>query len=256
MLGAVGCAPGSPATPSPSTSTVATFRVVDGDTIEAETSIVRLVGINAPEVGECGHDAASAALQALLGAGPLTLTREISDVDEHGRLLRYVEVAGVDTGAAMLEGGWAIARIDPPDTSRSDAYVSLEAAARASGKGLWAADGCGIKSGSPALSIEVHADPAGDDNRNLNDEWVRLTNGGDTPLDLSGWLVADSSSSNRYRFDDVTIAAGASITLRTGCGADSPDTVYWCATTPVWNNDGDIVIVRESAGALVAEHRY
>ena len=52
-----------------------------------------------------------------------------------------------------------------------------------------------------SVEIDLHPDAAGDDNANLNDEWVRFTNTGAVPCpDLAGWTVRDESSSNRYTF--------------------------------------------------------
>src|SRR5689334_14898772 len=68
--------------------------VVDGDTIHVATDgitdTVRLVGINAPEHGECWSDEATDALRGFLGSGPVGLERDVTDRDQYGRLLRYV----------------------------------------------------------------------------------------------------------------------------------------------------------------------
>ena len=55
-----------------------------------------------------------------------------------------------------------------------------------------------------SIAIDGQFDAPGDDNLNLNEEWVRLTNTGATTIDLSGWHVADESSSHRYQFSDLT----------------------------------------------------
>jgi len=49
--------------------------------------------------------------------------------------------------------------------------------------------------------------PDGDDHGN---EQVVLTNGTDAPIDLDGWTLRDRAD-NRYAFDPVTIAAGATV---------------------------------------------
>ena len=51
-------------------SRLATFvSVVDGDTVETSAGVVRLIGIDSPERGECGHDEAMSAVSDLLSAG-------------------------------------------------------------------------------------------------------------------------------------------------------------------------------------------
>jgi micrococcal nuclease len=96
-------------------------RVVDGDTIEvldsnAKIWDVRLIGIDTPERGQCGFDDASAELERLLTSGPLALTGGAnSDTDKYDRLLRYVEVGGVDVGLELIKSGHAVARYDSRD---------------------------------------------------------------------------------------------------------------------------------------------
>ena len=91
-------------------------RVVDGDTLDlADGRRVRLVGIDTPEVGECGYDRASSALARLTLRQRVTLGRSDEDRDQYGRLLRYVDVAGVDAGLVLLRRGLAVARYDSRD---------------------------------------------------------------------------------------------------------------------------------------------
>lgn len=113
--------------------------VISGDTVDVsdgmETVRVRLLGVDAPEVGECGFERASEALLRELspGAGlPVYLTPNPEDgsarEDEEGSLLRYVvpvvrydeeaESDGVvpdDTNRGVLESGLANAGHDSRD---------------------------------------------------------------------------------------------------------------------------------------------
>jgi micrococcal nuclease len=237
--------------------------VVDGDTIDvargATEMTVRLIGINAPESDECWSDEATAALVALVGPGPVWLTVDASDVDQFGRALRYViDADGNDVGGLLIEQGAAIARSYPPDTANDDRYALLQEAARVSGRGLWAADACGAGTESAAtVEIDVHPDAAGDDNANLNDEWVRFTNTGAAPLDLDGWTVRDESSTHRYTFEDLVLLPAGTVTLHTGCGTDTPSERFWCSIdSAVWNNGGDTVFLRDPAGNIVTSLGY
>jgi micrococcal nuclease len=205
--------------------------VTDGDTIEVAGPdgglTVRLIGINTPESNECWADEATAALSALVAGQPVTLVRDSSDTDQYGRSLRYVETAeGVDVGAALVESGHAISRRYEPDTARADRSDTLQGRASDAGLGQWAPDACGV----PMADVSINVDAAGDDNNNLNDEWVRFTNAGTGPVDLAGWVVADESASHRLEFVDVVLDPGGSVTLFTGCGSDTSDARYWCNT--------------------------
>lgn len=115
----------------------ATFEaVVDGDTIETSVGTVRIIGVDTPEQGECGHAEASMAIGVLLSVGdPVTLELPDgqNDRDQYGRLLRYVITdAGVDLGLMQLETGNALARYDSmdgyPEHPRQAAYRAAQIA--------------------------------------------------------------------------------------------------------------------------------
>lgn len=107
-------------------------RVVDGDTVElADGSKVRLTGIDTPERGQCGYGEATNALsQMVMGREVVLVAGARDDSDRYGRLLRYLEVDGVDANLAMIRSGWAIARYDSRDGygrhQREDAYVAAD----------------------------------------------------------------------------------------------------------------------------------
>lgn len=110
---------GGPSKDSDATQSATFVAVVDGDTIETSAGTARLIGIDTPERGECGHDQASAAISGVLAPGDL-VTLELpvgqNDQDKHGRLIRYVTTpGGVDLGLLQLEAGNAVARYDSRD---------------------------------------------------------------------------------------------------------------------------------------------
>jgi endonuclease YncB( thermonuclease family) len=122
---------------APTTTTVpAVFaaKVVDGDTLTINTGEnIRIVGIDTPEVGQCGYVEASDRLTALLTGKTLTLTPGAqTDKDKYDRLLRYVDVDGTDVGLTLIQEGLAIARYDSRDGygahPREAAYVAADAA--------------------------------------------------------------------------------------------------------------------------------
>lgn len=232
--------------------------VTDGDTIDVvvdgEVETVRLVGINSPERGECLADDATEALRDRVGGQEVELVRDVSDRDRYGRLLRYVEVDGVDAGLELVRAGLALAREYPPDTARFAGYRVVQEAAEVAGAGMWASDACGGGATDADVVIsEIRLDADGDDNLNLNDEWVRITNRGSSPAALAGWVLKDTSASHRYRFPDgFVLDAGATVTVRTGCGTDSTTDLHWCNQgSAVWNNGGDTAFLLDPDGAIV-----
>ena len=130
-----------PATRAPEAASPTAFtvsKVIDGDTIEltdgSQTMVVRMVGIDTPETGSCGADAATRTLTALLQGQPVTITPggDGEDTDRYGRFLRYVDVNGVDAGLRLIEDGLAIARYDSRDGygahTRESTYVAADSA--------------------------------------------------------------------------------------------------------------------------------
>lgn len=115
----------------PAAKTSLVSRVIDGDTVElANGQDVRLVGIDTPEVGECGYEKASVALVRLVEGKQVRLTRSDEDRDQYGRLLRYVDVGDVDAGLRLIRNGLAIARYDSRDGygyhRREPVYVAAD----------------------------------------------------------------------------------------------------------------------------------
>ena len=93
------------------------IRVIDGDTVViAGDKRVRLIGIDTPENGQCGFDKAKQALEKLLDSGSATFySGTTSDKDQYNRLLRYIEVEGIDVGLNLISNGFAVARYDSRD---------------------------------------------------------------------------------------------------------------------------------------------
>ncbi|UHQ98797.1 lamin tail domain-containing protein (plasmid) [Natrinema zhouii] len=104
--------------------------------------------------------------------------------------------------------------------------------------------------------VTIHEDASGNDNDNLNDEYLVFENTGDQPLELGGWSVADAAD-HTYTFPSgVTLDPGARVTLHTGSGTDSSSDLYWDFGRAVWNNGGDTVVVRNDSGTIVLQEEY
>ena len=102
--------------PKPKSKTYRVVRVVDGDTVDlGNGETVRLAGIDAPEIGECGYKRARNTLARLVLDKRVTLGASDEDRDQYGRLLRYVDVTGTDSGLHLIKDGLAVARYDSRD---------------------------------------------------------------------------------------------------------------------------------------------
>lgn len=96
------------------------------------------------------------------------------------------------------------------------------------------------------------------------DEYVELTNVGDTALDMSGWTVRDREGGavdthgiEPLEFPEgFVLEPGESVRLVTGDGEDTAETIHWGQDRQYWRSAGDVVVVRDEDGETVLRHPY
>ena len=119
--------------------------MLDGDTfILADQRHVRLIGINAPELGKDETPdqplsrAARAALERLVGGKTVELVFGHETHDHYGRLLAHVNLPdGRSVQELLLNSGLAVRVAIPPNLDRQQTYAAAEQAARANKRGIW-----------------------------------------------------------------------------------------------------------------------
>ncbi len=131
-----------PVTVPPGAVAARLSRVVDGDTIEVliggATETVRYIGVDTPERRGPGYQTASDANAALLGEEALWLSRDRSDRDRFGRLLRYVyNGEGMMVNRALVAQGWAQPVEYPPDMAYAAELRQAAVEAAQAGLGFW-----------------------------------------------------------------------------------------------------------------------
>jgi len=255
-------------TPSVSDSEDAlVLSVTDGDTVRVSRSgeaakSVRLIGINTPEIDECLGTESKTALEQLVDGREVVLVGDVADVDDHLRLLRYVYLPdGTFVNEVMVREGFALANRFPPNVAKSETLSTAQEHAQREDLGLWAEDTCGEPSKDTLVITHVEYDAPGDDNDNLNGEWVDIENRGSTAADLTGWVLKDESATHRFRFGSGTVLeVGTKMRVFTGCGLDivSPSfaEIYWCEVGAVWNNGGDTAFLLDPEGNIHDEWSY
>lgn len=117
-------------------------RVMDGDSLELTGTIIRLHGIDAPELAQtcnrnaqtwqCGNDAADLLRQLIDGR---QVTCQQQNLDADGRVVAICTVGRINLNKNMVDAGFAIAL---PQVT--DAYVDSEQRAKEQGLGIWASD--------------------------------------------------------------------------------------------------------------------
>ncbi|HEX9810491.1 MAG TPA: thermonuclease family protein [Burkholderiales bacterium] len=120
-------------------------QIHDGDSLRlSDRRDVRLIGVNAPEMGRDGAPdqplavAARDRVDALVRGRSVQLRYDIERVDRHGRTLAYVYLSdGRDLQEILLRDGLAWFVAIAPNVAHRDRYRSAEAQARAARRGLW-----------------------------------------------------------------------------------------------------------------------
>ncbi len=109
--------------------------VIDGDSLVLDGYRVRIVGLDAPEIGQtCTANGADVACgeKATQALNAIVTGREIEcrvvDEDRYQRLLARCFIGNDDIGERQVSAGWAVA---------TDDYQAAEAAARIAQSGIW-----------------------------------------------------------------------------------------------------------------------
>ena len=121
--------------------------VIDGDTLRlADGGSVRLIGLNATEMGRNGRDAepfaeaARSRLQSLVSAndGYVAMRPGQQSKDHYGRVLAHVfDRHGENLEALMLAEGLGFFVAIAPNVSLAECHRKAEQQARSAGKGIW-----------------------------------------------------------------------------------------------------------------------
>jgi micrococcal nuclease len=251
MLTACGSTAGRSASLSDPGTWAEVVDVFDGDSflamVDGVEEEVRLIGINAPERGECLADDARQALVELAGDG-VDLEADREDRDQYGRLLRYAHSGDVLVNAELAARGLVLAGEFPPNLTHQKAIDAAAAEARSEQRGLWGERPCGGEATGVVID-RVIANPPGPDE---GQERAVIANRGTEPVDIGGWTLRDGSSAHRFDFPEGTVLPpGSSVAVITGCDRPVAGAICWEAGSAVWDNEGDIALLLDDEGRQV-----
>lgn len=232
--------------------------VTDGDSIDVDIGganiAVRLTGINAPEINECYGDEALNHLIEEIAEEIVAIDRQ--GTDQFGRALADVWFGDRLINLELVELGLATATTPDLQSTHGAALLAAESAAFEARIGMWGTEVC--NSAGPVTEIEFDLDaseinPPGPDDDVLDDEYITIVNSGGTIVDLSGWTLRDESSRNRLIFPaGSSLRPGGELAISSGCST----TPAWCGSTSIWNNDGDLALLLDENGRVIARARY
>ncbi|MEZ5184269.1 MAG: lamin tail domain-containing protein [Candidatus Nanopelagicales bacterium] len=259
--------------------------VTDGDTFRLGAApsrrvrnykVVRLVGVQAPERvarhapgAQCGGADAYQELTVVAEGYPVVLASMRKSTNTiRGRLLRtayiYAQGRWVDLAAHQLSHGWGQWMPRKEEPAHNRAYRNLYAAAVNSRVNMWNPTFCGDElSPGAVLRVLIQPDPVGNDQQNLNGEYVQLFNDGVATVDVSGWAIRDSSLETFQFPSGTAIAPGGSVKLHVGSGTATSSTFYWGRKRAAFANPdsikryvGDGVWVVDPQGNTRAQSLY
>lgn len=227
-------------------------RVIDGDTLVLDNGErVRLLGIDTPEKGQPLFSESTQYLEKLVEGKLVVLEPGQENRDKYGRLLRWIKIGGNLVNLDLVEKGLARTFMLYEDDLYYRELLDAESRARNAGLGIWSYD---LSDFCLAL-YTLNYNAPGNDNQNLNQEYIVFRNKCNQTLDLSGWRVSDARN-NTYIFPNLTLDPKDKLTLHTGSGNDTQHDLYWGRGRAVWNNQGDTLLTWDSSGRLLLNHTY
>lgn len=274
------CLPDNPRSPTCLIWNAKVTFVADGDTIDAAiqgggTHRIRLTGINSTELrrysrtpsrrrGECHAVEATALLERMIKKSHWRIRLVAQHASSHSgpRLRRSVQVRiggrWQDTGPATLRAGLGLWLPNGREKAwnRSYSVIAQEAAAR--GVGLYDTSSCGAGPAAGAqLRLRVNWDANGNDNKNVNGEFIEVTNLDSTrPVRVGHWWVRDSDL-RRYRLPaGAKIPPGGTIRVHMGRGHARGTSFFWGFSHPIFDPSGDGGYLFDTQGDLRAWMMY
>jgi endonuclease YncB( thermonuclease family) len=180
---------------------------------------VRLLGVNTPEVrgfndvhrdkDMCGGAEATDVLKSVLQPGSKVQLRSLDKASENrGRIQRYAfawnpltEQCDIDVQAVVAQSGLAMWFTIKKEASLSYQYRVMIAQTQIEKRGIWNPECCGPREQPEAnISVIVNWDADGNDNKNIDGVFIIVRNIGDQDVDLTGWLLRDSSLTAWFYF--------------------------------------------------------
>ncbi len=231
--------PTRPPTPDPNLQTGQVVGVVastiidvliDGVEYRVKYLLIDTPAFEDPERGTAPFGLEALEINRQLVAGQtVALEKDVSDVDEVGRLLRYVYVGDLMINEELIRQGVAWVNPVPPDTRYQSRFEQVQQDAQAAGVGVWSlASSVGPTPPAPAQVVIIAVDDV--------EEYVDLQNVGNSPQDLTGWRLLSERDGQSCTFEGVTMQPGESLRVW-ALLADSTRVGYNCGFAQnIWSN--------------------
>lgn len=233
--------------------------VYDGDTFTLDNGDkIRLRGANTPELKpkEAFGIEARDAVRDLILNQKVTLSYGSVERDGYGRLIAAVQFEDQDVATYLLEKGLAHAFFIPPEELDTVALLKAQEKAQTQGIGLWSIP----RYQSSVHMTSFHANAPGNDNDNINGEYIRVTNTTLQALNLNEFHIQNLKGYT-YPFPDLTVPPGHTVKVHSGRGYNQTNPakqleIYLGSTRPIWNNEKDQATIYDSKGQIHDQRKH
>ncbi|MCP4537738.1 MAG: hypothetical protein GY832_11375 [Chloroflexi bacterium] len=289
--------PTSTPTPEFERTEAQVVEVVDGDTIKVdiggEVYTVRYIGIDTPEtvhptepIGWMGPEASEANKQLIEGQ-TVYLEKDVSEIDQYGRLLCYVYLAdGLFVNAELVRLGYAQVSTYPPDVRYQDLFLEMQEEAMEAEAGLWQPPTATptptetpIPTNTPRPTATQTSQPTavpqptqppvtpGDVRINYiyydgqvarveSDEYAVIRNVGGSPVNLAGWRLNAGNPGQDFGFPGFELQPGQECRVYTNENHPESCGFSFGSGQALWNNSGDCGYLYDANGVEVSTYCY
>jgi len=242
--------------------------IADGDTFDVrypgdtEDTRIRFLGAQAMEIhptangtpNDCWADEATQRLIELTGGVGATVTMRAQDasVKIQNRFARHIFATNngeeINIVKTLLEEGLVLPFLHNTENIYNTEYTQIAQIAKSQNINIWSSNNhCNSPANSTNTYFEilVHSDANGNDDTNVNDEWVKIKNISGTSVDISNWWLRDSDLSF-FQFPSSTILSNnEEIIIHVGNGTNTPNTFYWGLSQSIFANYGGSVYLMD-----------
>jgi len=185
---------------------------------------------------DCYADEATQRLTDLIGGiGSTVILRSLNASTKiRNRLARHLFInkngQEINVGEKLLEEGLVLPFLHESETTYNNTYMLAAKIAKANHLGIWSSiNHCSTPadSANSIFQICLNHDAEGDDNTNLNGEWIKIKNISGRTVDISKWWLRDSGL-NFFRFENSTILSdNEELFIYGGTGTNTTNKLYW-----------------------------
>ena len=231
--------------------------IEDGDTIKVRLEInkrlrnIRLIGIQAFEEktdknlnAACGAKQATSEIKKILKKGDWVQLRSVKSSSlNRGRMYRSVYKADkngqytINVQTELLRKGFVLWLPDKVENKNNEVNRIAMQEAIDKRLNIWSGVLCKkSKTQNVLLGLAINHDASGNDDFNVNGEYVIIENGSNRSVNLEGWTLRDTSQRSFQFPSNSIIDPGQKIMVRAGFGENSKSEYFMNSPTPMFEN--------------------